>query len=189
MSEQNRPGKYDVVLGGQNFQVQPPLDGVVLGNFSKGTVNLQALLQQQRWEEADSETQAIMLEMCQRKKEGFLRGEDLDKIDCSHWWIINNLWRTYSKDRFGLSIQAEIWRSVGGTSKPDWDAWCRFGKMTGWCVEDDWLYWNEVQFDLDVPRGHLPRNGAWMGWGLGDFWIGCRMLSAIVQKLESCQII
>jgi GUN4-like len=189
MSEQNRPGKYDVILGSQNPQTQAPLDGVILGTFSKSTVNLQALLQQQRWEAADLETQTIMLEICQRQADGFLRVEDLDKINCFHWRTINNLWRTYSNDRFGLSVQAEIWRSVGGTSEPDWDAWCRFGKLAGWYINDDWLYWNDVRFDLNAPRGHLPRNGAWMGWGLGDFWIGCTMLDAIVKKLESCQII
>ena len=186
---ENQPERYDVVLGCQNNRSQPPLDGVVLGTLSRCTTCLQPLLQQQKWQAADLETQIVMLELCQRQTAGFLRVEDLAKISCLHWRTIDNLWRTYSKDRFGLSIQAEIWRSVGGTSKPDWDTWCRFGRITGWCVSDDWLYWNDVQFNLNAPRGHLPRNGAWMGWGLGDFWVGCKMLDAIVYKLESCQII
>jgi hypothetical protein len=188
MSELDRPGKYDAVLGGGNPRSQPPVDGVVLGSF-RNSGNLQKLLQQQQWQAADVETQTIMLDICQRQSNGFLRIEDLEKIDCSYWYMINNLWRTYSNDRFGLSVQAEIWRSVGGTSAPDWNAWCRFGSQTGWCVDDRWLYWNDLQFTLDAPRGHLPRSGAWMGWGLGDFWVGCGMLSAIVKKLEKCGII
>jgi GUN4-like len=185
----DRPKKYDVVLGGQNDRSQAPLDGVVLGTLSRCTIDLQPLLQQQKWQAADLETQRIMLELCQRETAGFVRVEDLDKISCLHWQAIDNLWRTYSSDRFGLSVQAEIWRSVGGTSEPDWNAWCRFGTMTGWYVNDRWLYWNEVYFGLNTPKGHLPRTSAYIGWGLGDFWTGCRMLDAIVQKLESCQII
>jgi hypothetical protein len=188
MSE-NQPKKDDVVLGGQNDRSQAPLDGVVLGSLSRCTIDLQPLLQQQKWQAADLETQRIMLDLCQRQTAGFLRVEDLAKISCLHWQTIDNLWRLYSKDRFGLSVQAEIWRSVGGTSEPDWNAWCRFGRATGWCINDNWLYWNDLKFNLNAPRGHLPRNGAWIGWGFGDFWVGCKMLGAIVQKLESCQII
>jgi GUN4-like len=188
MSEK-QPDKYDVVLGGQSDRSQAPVDGLVLGNLSRYTVDLQSLLQQQKWQAADLETQRVMLELCERQTAGFLRVEDLANISCPHWRTIDNLWRTYSEDRFGSSVQARIWRGVGGTSEPDWNAWCRFGTMTGWYVNDRWLHWNDVQFNLNAPAGHLPRNGAGMGWGLGDFWVGCRMLSAIVQKLESCQII
>jgi hypothetical protein len=189
MSEQDRPGQYDAVLGGGNPPLQTPFDGAVLGDFSRNSFNLEALLQQQRWQAADLETQKIMLEICQRKQQGFVRIEDLERIDCAYWQSIDRLWRKYSNHRFGTSIQAEIWRSVGGTSEPDWNAWCRFGKEIGWYVNDRWLYWNDLQFNLYAPRGHLPRNGAWMGWGLGDFWVGCKMLTVVVQKLENCQII
>jgi hypothetical protein len=189
MSERDRPGKYDAVLGGHNPPVQPPSDGVVLGDFSRYTIGLKQLLQQQKWQAADLATQSILLEICQRQKPGFLRLEDLANIECSYWRTIDRLWSTYSHDRFGLSVQAEIWQSVGGSSAPDWDAWCRFGQMTGWCVDDTWLHWNDVRFAIDTPRGHLPRNGAWMGWGLGDFWVGCKMLTAVVDRLEGCQII
>jgi hypothetical protein len=184
-----RPEKYDVVLGGENPSSNPPLDGAVLGTFSGRYGNLQALLQRQQWQSADLETQAIMLDICQRKSYGFLRIEDLENIDRSSWRSIDNLWRTYSNDRFGLSVQSKIWRSVGGTSAPDWHVWCSFGSRTGWYVNDRWLYWNETQFNLDAPSGHLPRHGAWMGWGLGDFWVGCRMLSAITNQLENCEIV
>ncbi len=189
MSGQNRPEQHDIILGGQTTQARAPLDGVVLGSFSRETIELQQLLQQQRWQEADLETTKIMLEICQRTDAGFLRSEDLQKIQCFHWRNIDNLWKTYSNDRFGLNVQAKIWLDVSSTSEPDWEAWCRFGKITGWYVDDAWLHWNDVQFNLNAPRGHLPRNGAWMGWGLGDFWVGCSILSEIVQKLENCQII
>jgi hypothetical protein len=51
MSE-NHPKKDDVILGGQNDRSQAPLDGVVLGTLSRGTIDLQPLLQQQKWQAA-----------------------------------------------------------------------------------------------------------------------------------------
>jgi hypothetical protein len=49
------------------------------------------LLQQQRWQEADLETTAIMLAMGQREQERFLRAEDLHKVDCAQLGAIDNL--------------------------------------------------------------------------------------------------
>jgi hypothetical protein len=185
----NQPKEYDAVLGGLNQQVQPPEYGVVLGDFETSKINLQKLLEQKKWQEADLETTAMMLKLCQRQKEGFLRLEDIENMECRHLQTINHLWIIHSNNRFGFSIQAEIWQSVGGTSEPDWNAWCRFGKLTGWYVKDSWLWWNDVKFNLNAPKGHLPRGGAFMGWGLGDFWTGCRMMSAVAKKLESCEIV
>jgi GUN4-like len=189
MSEPHQPREDDVVLGGNNPPVQPPCDGLVLGTLGRRTLNLQQLLQQQQWQAADLETKATLLEISQRQQAGFLRVEDLEKIDCTAWRSIDNLWRNYSNNHFGSSVQARLWQSVGGTSAPDWDAWCRFGLLTGWYTGERWLHWNDVEFSLNAPRGHLPRNGGLMGWGLGDFWVGCEMFSAIVRRLESCQII
>jgi hypothetical protein len=73
MSEK-QPKKYDVVLGGQSDRSHAPLDGVVLGNLSRFTVDLQSLLQQQKWQAADLETQRIMLDICQRQTAGFFAG-------------------------------------------------------------------------------------------------------------------
>lgn len=45
-----QPDKTDAILGGQT---PPPVNGVVLGNLSKFTIDLQSLLQQQKWQAAD----------------------------------------------------------------------------------------------------------------------------------------
>ena len=189
MSEQNQPRQYDAVLGGNSPLLQPIATDLVLGSLSKKTMNLQNLLKQKKWQAAELETNKIVLELCTRQVQGFLEIDDLKKIQCHHWRTIDNLWTNYSQNHFGLSRQAEIWRSIGGTSEPDWNIWCQFGQMTGWYAEESWLHWNDVRFDLDAPPGHLPRIGAWLGWGLGDFWVGCGMFSALVKQLEKCRII
>jgi GUN4-like len=168
MPEQNRLEQYDAVLGGSNnpvpsAPVQPPARGVVLGSLGSKMFELETLLQQHQWQAADVKTTEVMLEICQQQAQGFMGSADLDKISCLQWRSIDNLWRKHSDNHFGLSLQAEIWRSIAVTAEPDWEAWCRFGQITGWYINDAWLRWGDVRFDLSAPRGHLPRNGACMG--------------------------
>ncbi len=139
-----------------------------------------------KWKEADQETTAIMLEICDRQKAGYLSIKDIEEFPCSDLHLIDTLWIEHTKGHFGFSIQQRIWQTIGGTPNPDWDAWCRFGECVGWYVKDSWLWWNDLTFSLSAPVGHLPRGGAFIGWGLGDFWTGCKAFSAISSKLVKC---
>lgn len=150
--------------------------------------HLQNLLASKKWKDADLETASIMLRVCDRNSQGFLDPSDIEKFPCEDLSTIESLWQKYSNGRFGFVVQTHIWQSVGGTSNPDWEAWCRFGKGVGWFSQGAWRYWNDLQFDLSANVGHLHRGGAFIGWGLGDFWTGCRTLSAIAEKLANCKI-
>ena len=187
MSEHsNQPREFDAVLGGQ---VPPPQYGAVLGDFARSHRNFKNFLEQGMWEQADLETTVIMLKLANRTNQGFLSELDIKNFDCEKLQIINNLWLKNSNGRFGFTVQKQIWQAVSNTSEPDWDAWCRFGESVGWYINDKWLHWNDVTFNLKAPAGHLPRGGALRGWGLGDFWTGCRTMSALAEKLDSCGII
>ncbi|MBD2604299.1 GUN4 domain-containing protein [Scytonema hofmannii FACHB-248] len=150
---------------------------------------LKNLLERGNWREADQETALVMLKLCNREQKGFLRVEDIENLPCEYLGIIDRLWVENSHGHFGFSVQKQIWQSIGGTSQADWEAWCRFGERVGWCINGSWLWWNDVTFNLNVPEGHLPRGGAFIGWGLGDFWTNCIMLSALASKLASCNIV
>ncbi|HEY9850264.1 MAG TPA: GUN4 domain-containing protein [Leptolyngbyaceae cyanobacterium] len=150
---------------------------------------LESLLATTQWQKADGVTSDIMLLTCNRKKAGYLEVKDLENFPCDRLRMLDELWMKYSKKRFGFSVQKSIWEKVGGTSVPNWDVWCRFGKKTGWYVKGNWLFWNDLSFSLNAPMGHLPRGGAFSGWGLGDFWTGCRMFSCLSSRLESCAIV
>ncbi|MGV0104734.1 GUN4 domain-containing protein [Nostoc sp. DSM 114160] len=153
-------------------------------NYSR----LQNLLASGKWKDADQETASIMLRVCDRQPQGFLDPSDIEKFPCADLNTIETLWQRYSNGRFGFVVQTHIWQIVGGTSNPDWEAWCRFGKGVGWFSQGTWCYWNDLKFDLSAPVGNLPRGGAFIGWGLGDFWTGCRTLSVLAEKLANCKI-
>ncbi len=148
-------------------------------------LKLRNLLSKGHWKEAEEETVAIMLKVCAREKEGFLRVEDIEKFPFPDLHTIDQLWVKYSNGRFGFSVQTSVWQSIGGTTYADWEAWCRYGERIGWYVKSSWLWWNDLTFTLNAPVGHLPRGGAFMGWGLGDFWTGCKMLSCLALKLAN----
>ncbi|ALF56422.1 hypothetical protein ACX27_16645 [Nostoc piscinale CENA21] len=167
-----------------SLDTEPALISAVGANYS----NLQKLLTAGKWRDADQETAAMMLQISDRKPQGFLDSSDVENFPCADLNTIESLWQKYSNGRFGFVVQTHIWQSVGGTSNPDWEAWCRFGKGVGWFSQGAWRYWNDLKFDLSAPVGHLPRGGAFIGWGLGDFWTGCRTLSAVAEKLANCKI-
>ena len=71
-----------------------------------------------------------------------LPSEDLQTID--------TLWRVYSDERFGFSIQRQLWLSTG----KNWEAlWPKIGWRSGntWTRYPQGFTWN-----LTAPIGHLP---------------------------------
>ncbi len=170
----------------QQLRPQPQIDQALV-NFRYRS--LRQLLTEKKWKQADQETTALMLGTCDRQNAGYLRLEDIETFPCSDLHTIDSLWLEYSQGRFGFSVQSQIWQAVGGTSNPDWNAWCGFGQRVGWYVKESWLWWNDLSFSLNAPVGHLPRGGAFIGWGLGDFWTGCRAFSALTLKLIECNVL
>jgi len=116
---------------------------------------LRDLLEQQQWKKADEETRVVMLQV-NRTKEGWLQVEDIDNFPCEDLRTIDQLWVKYSGGRFGFSVQAKIYRELGGTRQYNERVWNAFGDRVGWRVNKSWIYYKDVTFDLKAPLGHLP---------------------------------
>jgi hypothetical protein len=117
---------------------------------------LEDLLKQQQWGEADQETMKVMLQVANRTKERCLRIEDIDNFPCEDLRTIDQLWVKYSNGRFGFSVQAKIYRDLGGTRQYDEKIWKDFGDRVGWRVNNSWISNKDVTFDLKAPEGYLP---------------------------------
>ncbi|MBD2577665.1 GUN4 domain-containing protein [Oscillatoria sp. FACHB-1406] len=71
---------------------------------------LEQHLAAKRWKEADELTGSTILARVDRQ--GYwLRKNDLLLLPAADMIIIDRLWRNYSRDRFGFSIQAQIWKA------------------------------------------------------------------------------
>jgi hypothetical protein len=78
-----------------------------------------------------------------------LNCEDLEYFPSMDLGTLDWAWQTYSHGRFGLRVQRGVWQEVGG----DYTAFC---DRVGWRDRENWLYYDEVDFSLEAPPGHLP---------------------------------
>ncbi|HEY9608749.1 serine/threonine-protein kinase [Allocoleopsis sp.] len=148
MKPEERPqsvAEWLVMLG--TNQVTPRLSPA---DFSQ----LRELLATGKWQQADKQTAALMLKAAGR--EGWLRVEDIAALPVAELRTIDRLWREYSSDRFGLTVQKRIWQNVAETHKSGWKAWCCFGDRIGWRVKGNWLAHSSLNFTVQAPEGELP---------------------------------
>lgn len=139
--------------------------------------NLRDLLAEKQWQAADQETAHLMLEAAQRIKEGYLRIEDMENFPCEDLQTIDQLWLHYSRAKFGFSVQKKIYQSLGGTRDYNQKLWNAFGDQVGWRVDNQWLYYTDITFDLEAALGHLPT----VVWGVGGGVI-------LFSRLQTCKI-
>jgi hypothetical protein len=144
-----------------------------------------------------------MLQAANRTEEGWLRVEDIDNFPCEDLRTIDQLWVKYSGGRFGFSVQAKIYRELGGTRQYNERVWQAFGDRVGWILNKSWIYYRDVTFDLKAPLGHLPIGvyggycfGIWKGNGF-DIWDdmvvvnGWELKSAVstlFSRVETCKM-
>ncbi len=92
---------------------------------------LDNLLKDKKWEDADGKTYQIMLFIADREKQEYLDVEDIQQFSCPDLKQIDEYWAKNSNGRFGFKKQKEIWTKTGG----------RLGiKLEDWTQEDDARY-------------------------------------------------
>ena len=124
---------------------------------------LNRLLSEGKWKEADGETARCMLQVAGRVEEGSLREEDIEKFPCIDLRTIDQLWVKYSNAKFGFSVQKKIYQNLGGTREYNDEVWEAFCNEVGWCQGGKWLLYSDLTFSLDTHyMGHLPGSvGTW----------------------------
>ncbi|MEC4983256.1 MAG: serine/threonine-protein kinase [Oscillatoria sp. PMC 1068.18] len=145
---------------------------------------LRDLLAAGEWKEADEETAKVMLKASNQEERGWLEVEDIDNFPCTDLRTIDQLWIKYSKERFGFSVQKQIYQSLGGIRKYDREIWQAFDCRVGWRKEGDLLYYPDLTMNVTAPQGHLPVAGWIVGWGLGGELRDWKGLGAWVSLLS-----
>jgi serine/threonine protein kinase len=159
----------------QNLGYQPlndPLKSAVGVDYTQ----LQTLLAQKRWKQADQETWFVLCQALKKSKKTYLYAQDLANLPCEDLQTINHLWVKYSNSRFGFSIQNQIYQTVEGD----------YGKF---CQQVGWLTYNPnnpdygIEYKTSAPTGHLPTRN-WIV-STGKWW---KNLEILAEKLASCKI-
>nr|YP_010618808.1 hypothetical protein PN064_pgp182 [Deltalsia parasitica]WAX02821.1 hypothetical protein [Deltalsia parasitica] len=136
----------------------------LIQNLPNGAINLkrfthinyqtlQDLLINKKFEEADKLTQKCLCEIVETKtnnKKSWLYFTDIQFLPEEDLFILDLLWKIYSKGKFGFSVQKKIW--INNNKKWDklWDkiCWIKKGIMK--------RYPQEFMWTIDAPEGHLP---------------------------------
>ncbi|XZN98833.1 MAG: GUN4 domain-containing protein [Microcoleus sp.] len=196
LEPQNRPKSVqewlDLVMPKQaNYEVQ------LVSAVGMDYRNLRDLLATGKWKEADAETARVMLKVAGREEKGWLDSSSIDNFPCEDLRTIDQLWVKYSNGRFGFSVQKRIYKSVGGTWEDDGKIWEAFGDRVGWCVNRNWLEYDDLKFNTQAPEGNLPTGRGCRGVivgcvGRSHWWGGVwRMrwgISSLASRLVDCNI-
>ncbi|CAN4100670.1 unnamed protein product [Withania somnifera] len=124
----------------------------------------------QNFREADEETRRLLIVLAGEAaiKRGYVFFSEVQFLNESDLKAIDSLWRTYSDNKFGYSIQKKIW-----SKKANRDFTSFFIKV-GWMKKleieevDQYNYRafpNEFKWELndETPEGHLPLTNALRG--------------------------
>jgi serine/threonine protein kinase len=136
-------------------------------------IKLEILLQEQKWKEADLATWKLLCMAIGRPIGTLITSSEFGSVTCEQLLKIDGLWTSISNNKFGFSIQNQIFKSV------DKD-YIRFCQHVEWQCHKSTSYHQSLNFSNQAPAGHLPSRI----WAEGDtFW---RHLDAIASKLVQC---
>ncbi|MFQ4136410.1 GUN4 domain-containing protein [Nodosilinea sp. PGN35] len=144
---------------------------------------LRDLLKAGKWREADRETYEVMMRAVGKKSGTWFTQKELFELPCVDLLTIDRLWVKYSNNKFGFSIQKNIWQQCGRpqSSGQSWNLFC---VQVGWqdANKVHYLEHQETRASFDkAPLGEFPRLGrGW--WGV----VGVTGVSSIALRLESC---
>jgi serine/threonine protein kinase len=139
---------------------------------------LEKLLKNKQWYEADRLTYGLMFKASGREQEGW-GSIDLDsirKFPCTDLHTIDNLWMHHSGGLYGFSIQRQIYAECGGKldfSYPNSEIWDKFCDRTAWTREGKEVYYPQPFFENNLMnvKGHLPRLDLISIYSLVYFWV------------------
>lgn len=119
-------------------------------------LSLQSLLEEGYLQEADEFTFYAMLKISNREYERYFRPTDIANFPREDLLIIDKLWREYSKNSFGFSVQKKIYRDLGGNQNYEYDIWEKFSDQVGWRVNEVPVPYEKLCFSINAPKGHFP---------------------------------
>ncbi|MCF2147551.1 AAA-like domain-containing protein [Desmonostoc muscorum LEGE 12446] len=128
---------------------------------------LDYLMKQQRWREANSKNWQFLLYSAGREGLGFLTLDNVRNFNCNDLKKLDALWIKNSKGYFGYSVQKKIYLASGNSldidwEKREWKNWNEkgyndFAKKVGWKgVDGEWRRYEELP--MNAKRTSVSRS-------------------------------
>jgi flagellar biosynthesis chaperone FliJ len=135
--------------------------------------------------EADHETIRLIQEISGQPDLEELSPNDIKKFPCNGIRVIDQLWRSYSNNRFGFSVQLHIYQSLGGTLdatiEQNNQLVQRWGNHVGWRENNRWKKCEDLDFSLNAPVGCHPSR-----WWNSSY--GSKMTNYFLSRLITCEL-
>ena len=113
---------------------------------------LQALLLNEDFEEADRRTSAILRDLAgpAAVRRGYVYFSEVPPMPGMDLVSLDRLWTVYSQGRFGFSMQARLLDGLDGNYVKLWP-------RIGWKIDGVWTrYPRAFTWSLKAPEGHMP---------------------------------
>ena len=147
---------------------------------------LQEFLKAGNFKEADQETSRVILDAVNRSRDD-LTPNDMKQLPCTILQVIDKLWRDYSSDCFGFSIQLRLYTEVGGSldtlRAQNMGILEKYGDRVGWRKNGKWQGDNYPNWDfsLSAPEGSFPAI-----WWKSPY--GFKMATFCFMRLIECDL-
>ncbi len=146
---------------------------------------LRDLLAANKWKEADLETTKVMTDITGKAELDDITPDELQKFPCNAIMVIDQLWKKYSNNRFGFSVQLSIYQSFGGNMDTiraqDNQFLQRTSEKIGWRVNGKLVEYDDFDFSLKAEEGALPGN-----WWNSPY--GAKMVNFFLGRLIACEL-
>ncbi len=156
-----------------SFSLSLDLELNLISSTGVDYTKLRDYLSDKKWKEADQETWAVMCQSVSMTAGTQLEINQISQLPCEDLQIADRLWMQYSQDRFGFSVQKQIYEGVKGD-------YVRFCDRVNWSTYNSATASGQVKFSHKSPPGHLPSR-RWVG---GIQWL--RHLDAMSARLTEC---
>jgi eukaryotic-like serine/threonine-protein kinase len=123
---------------------------------------LETYLQNKQWQQADVETDKLLLKIAGEKSE--LDAQTSQKIRCKSLQTIDQLWTQNSDGRFGFTPQKKVYLATGNDFNDYVEStYEAFGDRLSWRIFGSWKRYQDFNFQaIDTaitPPGYLPSPG------------------------------
>ncbi|MEH2452581.1 AAA-like domain-containing protein [Nostoc sp.] len=140
---------------------------------------LDYLMQQQRWREADLKNWQFVLYLAGKETEDYLDLTNVKNFNCNDLKQLDTLWVKNSKGYFGYSVQKKIYLASGNSLDFDWEkgklknwneeGYNDFTKRVGWKGENgEWRRYEELSMNLKGGEGVISMKGELPYGGVDD---------------------
>ena len=119
---------------------------------------LQRYLSQGKWLEADDMTHQLMGLAISKSHHHYFQRQDILDLPCADIAMLNQLWQTHSKGRFGFMVQLQLFTAL----ETDYAAFCH---QVAWPVHRT-THHDYLTPTLSAVPGHFPSRR----WAAGSHW-------------------